>query len=44
MLQNWRKYYVTGTNCCKLCGGGQMVSVLGFYSNDPSLNPSEGLL
>ena len=23
------------------CGGGQVVSVLAFYSNDPSLNPAE---
>ena len=22
-------------------GGGQVVSVLAFYSNDPSLNPAE---
>ena len=23
------------------CGGGQVVSVLAFYSDDPSLNPAE---
>ena len=27
------------TNKCR--GGGQVVSVLAFYSNDPSLNPAE---
>ena len=42
LIDMWRHVlFIKVSSRSKGCGGGQVVSVLAFYSDDPSSNPAE---